>query len=618
MSVKGFLTICLLLILFGAADSQLGDDGAPPPASRVEIPVSPVGVLYSPATRQSLGWRWDWEFSGVTHTLDSLGVDYQVLSPEELSDWDGKILVLANVRNMSARTVERIQGLQAKVLATYMTSYRSDSNEPWAGNNFALADLLGIRFHSWVGAGEKVANLHLTEGLGGRELPLGRGQAMLVSRQKSSRVLARWSDGEPAIVESERGIFLGEDLFCPENSDSKPVLELLAQILNRLQPNVARLPKRVTYSELPHPPATELRKCGRRVRVGLGTLQGETLLRSSQKLTVNGRSQFKFHRWTKNQELEVTGEPYVEVLRLRENGSYRWAAYRGTLNISADGSVVNALDFEEYLSGVVPGEVPSYFPQESLKAMAVVARTYGLSHLGRHTNFDVCDTVHCQVYRGLGQESEATNLAVSETTGELLTFAGEPVNALFHAVCGGTTASSTEAWPGGAERPYLCSRDDGRFCADSGRYRWHEEYSREDLTQKLREGLRKMEGEDFQGLSTLLSLTVEQRSQSGRVKVLKIEAPEATYRVEGDAIRWLFSAGEIGTTGLQSTLFEVSTEGDRTIFDGGGWGHGVGLCQQGASGRALAGQSYRTILEHYYPNTALTAWQDWDRRAAKN
>ena len=144
------------------------------------------------------------------------------------------------------------------------------------------------------------------------------------------------------------------------------------------------------------------------------------------------------------------------------------------------------------------------------------------------------------------------------------------------------------------------------------------EYSQVELTRALRAALEVTRGSEFRGLSTVQNLTVEERTASGRVRVLSIQSPESTYRVEGDAIRWLFSGGKISTAGLQSTLFEVEKSGDGFLIKGGGWGHGVGLCQQGSSGRADAGQSYQDILSHYYPETTLLGLQEWKRRTAES
>jgi len=601
--------LLLLLTVIAAGNSPPAIQEIPVPTP-VAVPVPPkVALLESPATRRSQGWRWDWEWSGARHVLDQLGVDYVVVNPQELESWHGRLLILPNIRNLSKETVDRIRALDAQVLATYMTSYRDSENNSWPGNNFALAKTLGVDFRSWIGSGEEASQLLLGPELGKGELPLGRGVAMMVEPRRGSRVLATWPGGEAAIVQAERGIYLGEDLFCPENSDSKPVLHLVAELLNRLQPGVAKLPTTTAFSPLPHPSGSVIPPVGREVRVGLGTLPSEALLRAPDKLFVNKKSGLKFHRWVKGAEVEVRGEPYLEVLHLRENGTYRWTAYRGTLSISPDGYLINRVDFEEYLAGVVPSEVPAYFPDESLKAMAVVARTYATKHLNRHQDFDVCDTVHCQVYSGLGRESESTNRAVANTTGELLTYDGAPVNALFHAVCGGATASPSEVWPGGGGQPYLRSTDDEQFCSEAGRYRWERRFTTGQLNQMLSKAVA-----DF---STLKTLEVEERTESGRVKTLRVETPERVFRFSGDEIRWLFSGGKISTAGLESTRFSIERTEDGYRFDGGGWGHGVGLCQQGSCGRAKSGQSYTEILSHYYPETNIGSWSEPPRTAVQ-
>jgi stage II sporulation protein D len=317
------------------------------------------------------------------------------------------------------------------------------------------------------------------------------------------------------------------------------------------------------------------------------------------------------------------------MLHRRPNGTYQWRAFRGALEIGKDGTLVNVLDFEHYLAGVVPSEVPSYFPAEALKTMAVVARTYGLSHLKRHDGFDVCSEVHCQVYRGLASESESTNAAVKATTGQRLLHSGRPADTVFHAACGGVGVDAWRAWPGSPQVPYLVGRLDwtgaaapsladesalrqfidspsGSFCEKSGRFRWQERFTRAELKEKLARGLQGTLGSEFVGLSQLSSLKVVSRNPQGRVEKLEIRSPEKTYTVSGDAIRWLWSGGKIGTGGLQSTLFYVDESQDHIRLVGGGWGHGIGLCQQGAAGRAEAGHGYPQILEHYYPGTQLT------------
>jgi SpoIID/LytB domain protein len=586
-----------------------------------------VGLFRSEATFAALGWRSRWEWRGAEATLRKLGVDFEIVEPEDLEDWNGRVLVLPNVRNISSTTVEQIKTKEAQVLATYMSSYRAHDNSSWTPNNFALSEMFGADFKSWVGSGPQVDHLLLSQALGGQEVPLGRHLAMLVKPHPQATVLASWGNDEASIVQGPRGIYVGEDLFAPENSDSLQVQQLLAAMLNRLAPGLAAVPVEAGKSEWPTPPVSDLPLMGKTVRVGLEPLTGKVNFRARGGLTINGKKAGNSFSWD-GKPTVISGQPFLELLHKRPNGTYQWRAYRGGLEIGEKGALVNVLDFEHYLAGVVPSEVPAYFPPEALKTMAVVARTYGLSHLKRHDGFDVCSEVHCQVYRGLASEAESTNLAVRATTGQQLLFSGKPADTTFHAACGGVGVDVWRTWPRSPKLAYLTGRLDQpgaapldlsdeatlrrfldapppSYCTKSGRFRWQERATRTELRDKLAKGLEGSLGKDFRGLSELSSIKVIARGPQGRVEALQIRSPEQTYTITGDAIRWLWSGGKIGTGGLQSTLFYLNEDNDGVTVVGGGWGHGVGLCQQGAAGRAEAGQAYPEIIKHYYPGTEL-------------
>lgn len=591
-------------------------------------PSKPVGLFRSQATFEALGWRSQWEWQGAESTLQKLGVDYEIVDPVELDDWDGRVLILPNTRNMSPTTVETIKAKNIQVLATYMASYRKHDNSSWTPNNFALAPLFGADFQSWVGSGAQADHLRLSSALGGGEVPLGRHLAMLVKPHPNATVLASWGDDKASIVQGPRGIYVGEDLFAPENSDSLQVQQLLATLLNRLSPGLAAQPVGPGRSPWPSPAVTYLPGMNQTIRVGLDPLEGQVSFRARDGLTIKGKKAGTTLAWD-GKPTWLSGKPFVELLRKRPNGTYQWVAYRGTLEIRDKGLLINVLDFEHYLAGVVPSEVPAYFPAESLKAMAVVARTYGLSHLKRHKEYDVCAEVHCQVYRGLANEAETTNAAIKATTGQQLEFNGKPADTTFHAACGGVGVDVWRTWPGNAQVPYLKGRLDSSvtypgelsqesvvrqfldkpptsYCSESGRFRWKEQFTRTELREKLAKSLEATLGPKFHGLPDLVSVKVLSRTPQGRVETLEIRSSQEAYTVTGDAIRWLWSGGKIGTGGLQSTLFYIIEEKDTITIVGGGWGHGVGLCQQGASGRAKAGQSYAQIMAHYYPGTKLS------------
>lgn len=627
MDASSLFKAFILFVFFVVGCQQPETPDRPPRPMPPPKPSKAVGLFKSEPTFKALGWssRWDWQ--GAEATLKRLSVDYEVVEPDQLDDWNGKLLILPNVRNMSPQTVKLITLKKSALLATYMSSYRQQDNSSWSPNNFALSEPLGIDFEAWVGSGDKADSLHLGQELGEAKVPLGRHLAMLVRPHPEAQVLAKWNSGAAAIVQGPRGIFVGEDLFCPENAESMQTLTLVAALLNRLHPECAVVPSEVGEPTLPEPPYVELPEMGKQVRVGLGKLEGEVRLRAPQQIEVEGQSVGTTYHW-KGESVRLVGQPYLELLHERTNGTYRWGAYRGALEIDRDGTMVNVLDFEHYLAGVVPSEVPSYFPEEALKSMAVVARTFGLAHLGRHARFDVCPEVHCQVYRGLAKEAKSTNLAVQGTTGTTVSFAGGTADTTFHAVCGGLGADVWRVWPRASQVAYLESQPDQptpqegtlqkeedlrafidspppSFCSQSGRFRWSRTYQRDELMKILAKGLKGTLGSRFAGLSSLETVKVVARTPSGRAQRLRVSGGGQEYEVEGDAIRWLFSGGRIGTGGLQSTLFYIAEKGDEFELRGGGWGHGVGLCQQGAAGRATAGQSYHEILAHYYPGTEL-------------
>lgn len=276
-------------------------------------------------------------------------------------------------------------------------------------------------------------------------------------------------------------------------------------------------------------------------------------------------------------------------------------------------TAVNLLDLETYLRGVVPLEIGTGRPPqelEAVKAQAVAARTYALRHAGRRADlgFDYYGSVLDQAYGGADAEDAVATRAVTETRGMILTYDGEPIEAYYHSTCGGRTAAMEEAWPD-VGRPYLRSVSDARpgggwYCEASSRFRWVETWDEPALLDALTIGL---QGRAEGPVSVVESLEVARRSTSGRVAELVARTDVGEFRVRGDSIRRVLRP-EPGRL-LNSTAFELRTRGgDRVVgltVEGSGWGHGIGLCQTGALGRARAGQSYRDILSTYYPGTRL-------------
>jgi len=248
---------------------------------------------------------------------------------------------------------------------------------------------------------------------------------------------------------------------------------------------------------------------------------------------------------------------------------------------------VNVVEVEDYLEGVLPGEMPAWFPLEALKAQAVIARTYAIERLGSHPDYDLCATSRCQVYLGKSEAADAYRPAIRASRGYLLAYRGRPVKAVYHADSGGMTASSQEVW--GKRYPYLAARPDPYTRARS----WREEPGGERVRAALAAmGLSVGEFYGFQVLA---------RSESDRI---------ARLLVWGSGGQVELSAPRVTTflrrLGLPSTMAWVE---DGRIFVGRGLGHGVGLSQWGARGLARRGYTYREILGHYYPGTVLAPYQ---------
>jgi len=273
-------------------------------------------------------------------------------------------------------------------------------------------------------------------------------------------------------------------------------------------------------------------------------------------------------------------------------------SYRGRLLLfrSADGdlAVVNVLGLEEYLLGVVPCEIGPINARtlEAAKAQAVAARSYTVTRLGRrkglgHALFD--SYLRDQEYRGIERETDLSRQAVLATRGEMLEFHGDICEALYHANCGGVTANGS--------RPYLRSVPDtpghrrGRkaYCSEKSSFSWQASFKKESLDAVVS----RLSGKKCRARGSRL----ETDRQSGRVKYVHLATDRGSVRLPGSDFRMAM--------GLKSTGFTMAIRGASVSFAGRGWGHGSGMCQDGAVAMAEAGASYKGILQHYYSGVTL-------------
>ncbi|MDQ7821657.1 MAG: SpoIID/LytB domain-containing protein [Candidatus Eremiobacteraeota bacterium] len=352
-------------------------------------------------------------------------------------------------------------------------------------------------------------------------------------------------------------------------------------------------------------------------------------------------------------------------------------AYRGKIAVikrkPESFIIVNHVDIEDYLAGVLGGEVSASWPPESLKAQAVAARTYVLykKEHPRDKDFDVFCTTQDQVYSGLAGEVPALMGAVRDTRGQVIFYQDKVIKAYYHSTCGGHTEDGSEVFPqdGAFLKGVPCP-----FCDVSPCRSWVYDISLDDLGGLLKKG----------GILTgdLLEVKITRASRSGRVGEVTLVATEGVKTIKGSELRMLAGPGRVKSTRytlsadeprevavmrlvpdlkkvaprmelpddtrllagfvltgigplcpsaaqvLRAVYPEETAESpsprvvrndvlsghleevlvkvpSRFHFSGGGWGHGVGMCQWGAYGMAKQGSGYRDILKYYYPGTEI-------------
>jgi len=259
------------------------------------------------------------------------------------------------------------------------------------------------------------------------------------------------------------------------------------------------------------------------------------------------------------------------------------------INSDAKLLVVNNIDLEDYVKGILYHEASHYWPMEALKAQAIVSRTYAVfqrqENKGR--NFDVTSDIYSQVYGGRASERYRTNKAVEETKGIVLTFQGKVFPTYFHATCGGHTEDASVLW--NTDLPPLkgvvCN-----FCRQSEHFKWHYVLSLEEIKKELNQAGFK--------IGNIFDLVVLNRDNSGRVTDLSIVSSSGIVKIPAKDFR-----GALGPNIIRSTNFHVSIVDKDAVFEGLGWGHGVGLCQWGAYFMSKQGYSAEQILKYYYPGT---------------
>jgi stage II sporulation protein D len=278
--------------------------------------------------------------------------------------------------------------------------------------------------------------------------------------------------------------------------------------------------------------------------------------------------------------LQVNGRSYRGLIEIRQTPTGRL-------------TVINEVDVEEYLYGVVRGEMDPRWPPEALRAQAVAARSIAAVGSGRFAaeGYDVRATTDSQVYGGMAAEDPRTSAAVDATRGLVILHDGRPVFAPFHADSGGATESSEFVW--GSPVPYLRGVQDP-FSRDAPNHEWIQRLDFATIEAAMQRTGR--------AVASLVRVEVLTTSPSGRVVTVRLATASGTLDVRGTDLR-----AAVGFGVLRSTLFTVrSLPGEPAVeVSGRGSGHGVGMSQWGARGQALAGRDHASIVKYYYTGVVV-------------
>lgn len=260
--------------------------------------------------------------------------------------------------------------------------------------------------------------------------------------------------------------------------------------------------------------------------------------------------------------------------------------------------VINEIDLEKYLYGVIGREIGSSWANESIKAQSVVARTYALNSFGKQHHkdgFDLCDKTHCQVYDGIEAEKPNITTAVDDTRSEVIVYNNKIASVFYHSCCGGHTESITNVWNVNADTIKYLSGRSCNFCKDAPIYKWDVFLKYEAITEACKK--------KKYSVGDISKIKVRRFTKAGRIRELTLFWENGSFVLKGDEFRRLF------LDKIKSTNFEIIEKTDGISLKGKGSGHGVGLCQYGAKGLADKGNSYREIISYYFSGTDTEKWQ---------
>ena len=294
--------------------------------------------------------------------------------------------------------------------------------------------------------------------------------------------------------------------------------------------------------------------------------------------------------------IPVTG-PIAISPQLGSRFSVDGKAYRGTVIVQPDldGTlgVIDVVELDQYLDGVIAAEMPASWPQAALQAQAIIARSYALAKMGNidHPAYDVEAGEQDQVYDGIAAETDETTTAVDATRGIILVYGAQIATAYYSACDGGYTS---DGWALDDPEPYLQAKPDP-YCSLSPYMHWNASVPLAAFEDAFTNAVA--------DVGAITDVQIRSTDASGRVQTVTVTGSSGSRVISGTKFR-LFAGQHLVKSLRIATL---ALHGDRIDVSGSGFGHGVGLCQYGARGMALAGYDASDILRFYYQGALLTS-----------
>lgn len=585
-------------------------------------PYKIVALYFSTDTFERLQRRYLKEFYFLEKFFCKMKIKYFVLTDKNLNmlSKDVDLLVVSDARYIPISTIlSFIDYAQngGKILFTYQSLMFNRYEKKYGESvyrNFGLYDIVfdNRKF-------DYFSFKHFTKIL------LSRKYSVVFYTDKSN-VLGYTSNDTPFLVKYKNFYFLSENTFCIENLLNSYIIKFNVYLLNLLLKEnmddkyVESFEKEIrqNYLEIVMPieyiianPKTKKyfyfsKKMNHLYRQLANAYLYKENLNKNEKFLKIGLSKVNLKQYNLIKIFEYKGKNFFILLKNNlQGGLEEYLSFRISKIVSWN-PVVIEISLEDYICSVVSSEMPDNFNLEALKAQAVTARTYAIKNINRHGFFDLCDKPHCQNFEGERQENFKSFVATYLTLKEIIVYKGKPINAVYHSTCGGITADSEDVWDSfipylRKTKDYQISMDEA-YCKQSRLFKWKVEMEKSKADKILKKTIPYIIKEPYIGNIKNIKIV---KNKSLRVEKMIIETNKRRYVSYKENSIYLFSEDLYFSMLPSNFIDKIEIKGEKIIFYGRGFGHGVGMCQFGAN--TLAKKiSYKKIIEHYYKNVQIS------------